>query len=85
MKRMLVAGLSFAIAHVALSAQVDDVIVRQQWPWSTDVKVEYRLSGLEAGKSVDLSVKAYDGGVELDASRLAQSIRGAIHPSLPVE
>lgn len=79
MKRMLVAGLSFAIAHVALSAQVDDVIVRQQWPWSTDVKVEYRLSGLEAGKSVDLSVKAYDGGVELDASRLAQSIRGAIH------
>ena len=79
MKRMLVAGLSFAIAHVALSAQVDDVIVRQQWPWSTDVKVEYRLSGLEAGKSVDLSVKAYDGGVELDASRLAQSIRGSIH------
>ena len=33
--------LSAILSAVALhAATVDQVIVRQQWPWSTDVKVE---------------------------------------------
>ena len=72
--------LASALSTLALTAaEIEEVIVRQQWPWSTDIKVEYALSGLEAGQTVDLTVKAYDGGVELDASRLAQSIKGAVY------
>lgn len=79
MNRIVVFAVSAVVALTAQAAKIEQIIVRQQWPWSTDIKVEYRLSGLEAGRSVDLVVKAYDGGVELDASRLAQSIKGAVH------
>jgi len=56
------------------AAQIDRVIVRQQWPWSTNVKVEYMISGVTA--PVDIGVKAYNGNVELDSSRLAAAITG---------
>ena len=58
------------------AANIEQVIVRQQWPWSTDVKVEYKLSAVT--EPVDLSVKAYNGEVELDASRLADAISGQL-------
>ena len=45
------------------AAKIEQVIVRQQWPWSTDVKVEYRLSGVTA--PVDVGVTAYNGETEL--------------------
>ena len=54
------------LATAALNAAViDQVIVRQQWPWSTDIKVEYRLLEVDAAHPVDLAVKAYNGDVEL--------------------
>ena len=37
---------SAAMAFLLQAATVDQVIVRQQWPWSTDVKVEYRVTGV---------------------------------------
>ena len=62
--KKLNAFLVSALATAALNAAViEQVIVRQQWPWSTDVKVEYKLSGVT--KPVDLTVKAYNGDVEL--------------------
>ena len=45
------------------AAVIKQVIVRQQWPWSTDVKVEYKLAEVTA--PVDISVKAFNGNVEL--------------------
>ncbi len=65
---------SFLAAASLNAAVIEQVIVRQQWPWSTDVKVEYKLSGVTS--PVDISVKAYNGGVELDSSRLAASMTG---------
>ena len=53
---ILAALLASAAAH---GAAIEQVIVRQQWPWSTDVKIEYRLSGVTS--PVDISVKAYNG------------------------
>ena len=54
------------LATAALNAAViEQVIVRQQWPWSTDIKVEYRLSGVTGASPVDVAVKAYNGDVEL--------------------
>ena len=45
------------------AAVIQQVIVRQQWPWSTDVKVEYKLAEVTA--PVDISVKAFNGNTEL--------------------
>lgn len=70
-----VTGLIAFCAAISLQAAViDQVIVRQQWPWSTDVKVEYRLTGVSA--SVDISVAAYDGDTPLDSSNLAAAMKG---------
>ena len=67
--------LSAILSAVALhAATVDQVIVRQQWPWSTDVKVEYRITGVTS--PVDISVVAYDGDTPLDSSNLAAAMKG---------
>ena len=75
-------AVSFATALVASglgAATVDQVIVRQQWPWSTDVKVEYRLSGVDAAHPVDISVAAFNGSTPLDSSRLASAMTGDLY------
>lgn len=59
------------------AAQIDEVIVRQQWPWSTDVKVEYKISGVTT--PVDIGVKVYDGEVELVSENLPKSLTGDIY------
>ena len=60
-KTIVLAGL-FAAASLH-AAVIEQVIVRQQWPWSTDVKVEYKLADVTS--AVDISVKAFNGGTEL--------------------
>ena len=69
--------LMFGFGVIALSlsafaaAQVDCVLVRQQWPWSSEVRVEYSVSGAAAPTAV--SFKFYDGETVLtpsDASAL---------------
>ena len=67
----LVSVLSAAALNAAV---IEQVIVRQQWPWSTDVKIEYKLSGVTA--PVDIAVKAYNGDVELDQSKVASALIG---------
>ena len=61
----------------ASAASIDQVIVRQQWPWSTNVDVEYRLSGVTS--PVDIDIRAYDGGTELDHDRLMSAVSGTRH------
>ena len=74
--KKLNAFLVSVLAVTALNAAViEQVIVRQQWPWSTDVKVEYRLSGLD--KPVDLKVQAYNGDTELPLPQSA--IKGDLY------
>ena len=69
------AFLLAALGASSLSAaKLEQVILRQQWPWSTDVKIEYRLSGVTA--PVDIAVKAYNGDVELDQSKVASALIG---------
>ena len=74
-------GMSFfaAMALANLSAAtIDQVIVRQQWPWSTDVKVEYRLSGVTSPVDVKV-VEAYDGSTALDVSRINAAASGDVY------
>ena len=74
MKKLNLALGLVAAALSASAAQIEQVIVRQQWPWSTDVKVEYKLSGVV--DPVDVTVRAYNGSVELDAEKLNAAITG---------
>ena len=70
-------ALSLFAASAAHAAAIEQVIVRQQWPWSTDIKVEYKISGVDAEHPVNIGVTAYNGSVELDATRLESSMRGS--------
>ena len=67
----LVSVLSAAALNAAV---IEQVIVRQQWPWSTDVKIEYKLSGVTV--PVDISVRAYNGNVELDQEKVLSALAG---------
>lgn len=70
---------TLTLSATALSAaSIDQVIVRQQWPWSTDVKIEYRLSGVKGPVDVRI-VEAYDGETALDVARINAAARGDIH------
>ncbi len=55
---------SALIALSAAAAQVDRVVVRQQWPWSDGILVEYALSGLDS--PVDISVAVTRNGSPVD-------------------
>jgi len=68
----------FAVASLR-AATVEQVIVRQQWPWSTDVKIEYMLSGVDASQPVDISIKAFNGETEIDSSRIASAVSGDVY------
>lgn len=65
---------AFLAAVSVDAAVIEQVIVRQQWPWSTDVKVEYKLSGVTS--PVDISVKAFNGNVELPSDNLHAAMSG---------
>ena len=68
---ILAALFTAASLHAAV---IEQVIVRQQWPWSTDVKVEYKLA--DVSSPVDISVEAYNGNEKLDDSRLVAAMTG---------
>ena len=65
---------AFLVAISVQAATIDQVIVRQQWPWSETVKVEYVLS--DASDPVNVSVAATADGVAVDAAKLAASLSG---------
>ena len=69
-----------ALAAAALNAAtINQVIVRQQWPWSTKVKVEYSLSGVDASHPVDIAVTTYNGNELLPSTHLREAIEGDLY------
>ena len=71
----------FAAMAVAMlnAATINQVIVRQQWPWSTKVKVEYSLSGVDASHPVDIAVTTYNGDDLLPSTHLSEAIEGDLY------
>jgi formylglycine-generating enzyme required for sulfatase activity len=59
------------------AATVEQVVVRQLWPWSTDVRVEYNVTGVTS--PVDISVTAFNGSEQLNAPGLNSAIVGDIY------
>ena len=76
MKTHLITLFAVAVVAVVQSATVDQVIVRQQWPWNDTVKVEYVLS--DAVAPVNISVSATADGVAVDSAKLAASLSGDV-------
>lgn len=74
MKKESLFFAAIAMFSALNAATIDKVIIRQQWPWSTDVKVEYRISDVDS--PVDISVAAFDGDKPLDSAKLASSMKG---------
>ena len=66
MKKKSLSIVAALLAGILNAAEIEQVIVRQQWPWSTDVKVEYRLSALT--HPVDIVLEAYNGETKLEFS-----------------
>ena len=66
-----------ACAMTASAATVEQVIVRQQWPWTTDIRVEYKLSGVTS--PVDIHVTAFDGERQLDSAAIADATTGDVY------
>ena len=62
------------LTSAASAAEVSSVIVRQQWPWSTDIKIEVKVTGVTA--PFDLSFEAFNGSTALDNSRIASGLAG---------
>ena len=65
---------AFLAAVSVDAAVIEQVIVRQQWPWSTDVKVEYKIKDVDS--PVDIFVRAYNNGVELPSENLNAAMTG---------
>ena len=59
------------------AATVEQVVVRQLWPWSTDVRVEYNVTGVTT--PVDVSVTAFNGNEPLNAPNLKNAIVGDVY------
>jgi formylglycine-generating enzyme required for sulfatase activity len=71
---LVTAAFAAFAANAALAAEVSSVIVRQQWPWSTDIKIEVKVTGVTA--PFDLSFEAFNGSTALDNSRIASGLAG---------
>lgn len=59
-------------AALAQSPTVSDVTVRQRWPWSGKIDVDFTVQ-CPAGGAVDVGLKAYNGAQALDLPRAAVS------------
>ena len=77
MKRMNLAMLAVAAVASVHAATVDQVTVRQQWPWSETVSVSYVLR--DAADPVTVSVEATADGTPVDSAALAAAITGDVY------
>ena len=65
MKKLLAVFVALS-AIISSAASINRMVVRQQWPWSGKVRVEYLLSGVTAPQ--DVSVALSQGGETIDVS-----------------
>ena len=77
MKRINLAMLAVTAVASVHAATVDQVTVRQQWPWSETVSVSYVLR--DAADPVTVSVEATADGTPVDSAALAAAITGDVY------
>ena len=73
-------AFALAVVGAALAAGAADigrVIVRQQWPWSTKINVDFELSGVSASAPADISLRCYNGAAEIPAATVDAALSGS--------
>ena len=70
---LMLLATSVATASFA-EPSVDRVLVRQMWPWSGKVKIEYELSGNDY--AADLTVEAFAKGRKLNTESFRNALKG---------
>lgn len=75
MKSVLFAFASIC-AVFAHAADIGRVIVRQQWPWSTNINVDFELSGVSSSSPADVSLRCYNGEAEIPAATVEAALSG---------
>ena len=73
----LVFAVTFAIASSA--ASVDRMVVRQQWPWSGKVRVEYIVSGATAPQDVSVAISQDGQAVDVSGTDRTTFLVGDLH------
>ena len=79
MKKACVFMFAAVAAATLNAATINQVIVRQQWPWSIKIKVEYSLSGVDASHPVDIAVSTFNGDDPLPSTNLRAAIEGNLY------
>ena len=70
MKKAFV-GIAFAAVAAAVTAgEVETTVIRQQWPWQKDVRIDYMLTG-SWGETCDVEVAVKDGDKVIEKSTAA--------------
>ena len=75
--KSIVLALVSVCAVATNAADVGRVIVRQQWPWSTKINVDFELSGVSVSAPADISLRCYNGAVEIPAATVDAALSGA--------
>jgi hypothetical protein len=76
MKKIIVCIAAVAATAVLNGADVGRVIVRQQWPWSTHINVDFELSGVSAAAPADITLRCYDGETEIPSAKVSAAVSG---------
>ena len=78
---MIMKSLAFALPMLlALSASAAGIgrqVVRQQWPWSSDVTVEYELTNVT--EAVDIEVRFFENETALETPDFHNCVSGVLH------
>ena len=74
-------AVCFALGALAADPAISDVTVRQRWPWSRLVDIDYVLSG--ATQNVDIAVSGFNGAnpLSLTEPSLKGSRRTGVSPT----
>ncbi|MFA7173245.1 MAG: formylglycine-generating enzyme family protein [Kiritimatiellia bacterium] len=79
MKRVLIGMMALLVSTSAMAADpiISGVMVRQRWPWSRMVDIDYVLT-CGSGQSMDVNIEAYDGDdlLALPPSSLSGDLSG---------
>ena len=75
MKTFLFAFASICAVAVH-AADIGRVIVRQQWPWSTNINVDFELSGVSPSAPADISLRCFNGASEIPAATVEAALSG---------
>ena len=65
--KVFTVGLVAALAAGAYAGEIETTVLRQQWPWQKDVRIDYMLTGLW-GETCDIEVAVKDGDKVVERS-----------------